>query len=204
MRTFHTVQCDKCGAITHARKKKALERSCGSCVKPKPYVEPYYTDDRTLHPWYAKYIAMVHRCYSPDHKSYHRYGGRGIQVCTRWLVDFWAFVEDLEALGTCPEGHTLDRIDNDGPYDPRNVRWASQRIQMCNRESKYVLLSDEEKAEMFKAMSCINHKRTYQVRPKGWWRENFGLYTNPYVYGPMPWKRTSLRHRQAEARSTRS
>ncbi len=145
---------------------------------------------------------MINRCYNPASKSYPRYGGRGITVCTRWLVDFWAYVEDIEALERPLEASTLDRIDNDGPYDPRNVRWASKSVQQSNRQPKYVLLSDDEKTQMWRAMDLLAGNG-YVKTKVNWWKP-LGLKVNPYVYGPMPYKRTCIHHRRAESRSTRS
>ena len=85
-----------------------------------------------LHPReYASWYGMLRRCFNPIDKDYPRYGGREILVCLRWL-NFWTFLRDM---GPRPEGHTLDRIDNDHHYLPTNCRWATQLVQDNNRSS---------------------------------------------------------------------
>lgn len=75
---------------------------------------------------------MLDRCENPDRDSYHSYGGRGITVCDRWH-DMRLFVTDIDQLlGPRPAGHSLDRIDNNGNYEPGNVRWATPPEQRYN------------------------------------------------------------------------
>ena len=98
---------------------------------------PNWRGGKSSHPLYLIYYDMVGRCNRPSHLRYADYGGRGIQVDPRWVADFWQFVADV---GERPEGKTpggraywqLDRINNDGNYEPGNVRWASPTEQACN------------------------------------------------------------------------
>jgi len=82
---------------------------------------------------YNSWRAMRKRCHYPAHHNYPSYGGRGITVCERWRFSFDNFLEDM---GFRPEGHTLDRIDNDGDYEPGNVRWATAEQQRKNKRSR--------------------------------------------------------------------
>lgn len=80
---------------------------------------------------YNSWRTMRQRCYDENVPRYHDYGGRGIQVCDAWrgsFDDFYAY------MGQRPPGHTLDRYpDNDGNYEPGNVRWATPSQQAATR-----------------------------------------------------------------------
>ena len=73
------------------------------------------------------------RCYHSNIYIYRYYGGRGITMCNRWINSFKKFIEDM---GTCPKGYTLERINNDGNYEPNNCKWASQKEQQNNKRPK--------------------------------------------------------------------
>lgn len=77
---------------------------------------------------YSSWQCMKMRCLNPRIKQWSDYGGRGIKMCKRWL-DFKNFLADM---GVRPEGKTLDRIDNDGNYEPGNCRWATKAEQIAN------------------------------------------------------------------------
>ena len=100
----------------------------------------------TKHPLWALWGAMHQRCTNPNRNHFHRYGGRGIRVCEQWQ-DFRQFVAGVnECCGPRPsEKHTLDRIDNDGNYEPGNVKWSDPFEQGANTERTTLV---EYKGEM--------------------------------------------------------
>jgi len=79
---------------------------------------------------YNAWTGMVKRCKNPKNRKYKYWGGRGVTVCKRWLNSFPSFLADM---GTRPgPGYSIDRIDNDGNYEPGNCRWATAKQQNNN------------------------------------------------------------------------
>lgn len=90
---------------------------------------------------YRIWSSMIERCQSPTCPTFEHYGGRGITVCQRWRDSFSAFYQDV---GDPPPKYTLERIDNDGHYEPGNVRWATRKEQARNRRGNHLITFNGE------------------------------------------------------------
>jgi len=119
--------------LSHLRRGNSL--SCG-CVNRSE-------NPKRDNPAYAVWACMIQRCTNPKNSNYHKYGGRGITVCSRWRDSFDAFIQDV---GDRPDGTSLDRIDNNGNYDPSNVRWATPIVQARNmRKNRLATIGEQTK-----------------------------------------------------------
>ena len=93
----------------------------------------------TEHPLFSIYLGIIARCEHPQRKEYKNYGGRGIKICPEWRNDFLRFVKDV---GERPsDAHELDRENNNGNYEPSNVRWVTHKENQQNRRG-VILNSD--------------------------------------------------------------
>lgn len=137
-RSHWRCMCD-CGSehTTTADSLKAGAKSCG-CVFRE--LDGYHGKMDT--PEYSVWQAMIQRCTNRSNPGYASYGGRGISVCDRWRHDFLAFLSDM---GERPESGfgrsnlSIDRINNDGNYEPENCRWATSFEQDRNKRSNRMI-----------------------------------------------------------------
>jgi hypothetical protein len=131
-------ECGKEKAVNISSLKDGSSASCG-CLHTEQLAarnienkKHGYWGSRT----YASWCAMKGRCYTPTDKNYPNYGARGITVYAEWLDSFDNFLRDM---GERPPNTTLDRINNNGNYEPGNCAWSTPRQQARNRRSNTLI-----------------------------------------------------------------
>lgn len=116
------------------------------------------THGMTGTPEYQAWIGMRVRCHSDKSINFHRYGGRGIKVCDRWNHSFENFFEDMGNLPFADA--TLDRIDNDGDYEPGNCKWSTYVEQNSNKTNNHVITHERVTKTVSQWADSVGLKRT--------------------------------------------
>lgn len=158
-----SCSCGKRKSVVSANLRTGNSKSCGCSQKEK------VRERSTIHgqaargaytPEYICWSAMKRRCTNKNDRAYKNYGGRGIKVCKRWLDSFEAFYSDL---GPKPSLElSIDRIDNDGNYEPGNCRWATRKEQNNNKRG---MIPMEREKEWKTCQNCGG--KVFRKRPNG-------------------------------------
>lgn len=122
-------ECGNTISVQRANLLYGKTKSCG-CMNAERSIDPIHK-----HRLYATWCGMRQRCLSAKSVHYENYGGRGIQICDEWANDFLAFEKWAYENGF-EEGLTIDRINNDGNYEPSNCRWATYSVQNSNQRKR--------------------------------------------------------------------
>lgn len=106
---------------------------------------------------------MKRRCLNPNVADFHNYGGRGIQICERWMT----FANFLADVGEIADGMTLDRMDTNGHYEPTNCRLVNQKVQQNNRRNTHRVMFEGAECTLSDVMQRLGISRSTARRRFG-------------------------------------
>lgn len=171
-RTQWVFRCD-CGVTKEIGLegiRSGLVRSCGclrtETTRKRSTVHGHkvgYKSSRTYKAW----LHARERCQNPNIERFADYGGRGISMCRQWSASFEAFLKDM---GECPPGMTIERIDNNGHYEPGNCRWATDYDQRRNRRDNVFVEVGETRMILkdYASLRGVDYKRLHaKMRRRG-------------------------------------
>lgn len=143
-------------------------KSCG-CLRRERIVESVLIHNESHSRLYGIWQSMKRRCFNKNFKHYHLYGGRGIKIHSEWIDDFGSF-RDWALSNGYEEGLTLDRIDNDGNYEPSNCRWITMHEQARNKRTNVIVTYHGEEGcftDMCKKLDISKAIARYRMKKHG-------------------------------------
>ena len=153
--------------------KRAHAPSCG-CWGQERIAASVRTHGQIDSKEYYCWAAIKQRCHNTKNEMYHYYGDRGIEVCARWRDSFEAFLEDM---GESPSGTSIDRIDNNGNYEPGNCRWTTAKVQGNNKRNNHPMTARGETHHMAEWAAIVGIRRgTIANRLRYGWSDEEAIF----------------------------
>lgn len=175
---YWNLLCDCGNGITSDRSglSRGVTKSCG-CLHKEIAGKINRKHGLYKHPLYNVWEGMNERCYNKNAASYNRYGGRGITIYYEWRSDFKAFYNWAMSTGYA-KGLQIDRINNDGNYEPSNCRWVTPSINTQNSTSAKLLhnsvssiINSEKTAKELSIIHSVSVQTIYDIKNKKTWKE---------------------------------
>lgn len=142
-KSLYRCECGTEKEINTSNVNSGKVKSCGCYLRERAVANmernaDAFTGSRKTHgmfgsPTYVSWASMIQRCENGRRENFEYYGGRGIKVCAQWRDSFENFLSDM---GERPANTSLDRIDNNGDYEPTNCRWSTHSEQCGNRRKR--------------------------------------------------------------------
>lgn len=171
----------KCGNIITVKGvhlRSGHTKSCG-CYKSETAIQVHTTHGMSKKNIYSTWNGIIQRCENPNNRGFLDYGGRGITMCERWRDSFEAFYEDVSKLPHFREnGYSLNRIDNNGNYEPNNVEWTDDITQANNKRNNRLITYNGKTQTLAQwADECGIKYHTLLIRLRRGWNTEKALTT---------------------------
>ena len=178
----------ECGAATVVRAAElrgGSTRSCGCLMRDVCSAKARTHGESKCAPEYKSWSSIKARCYRSNHVYFKHYGGRGILMCDRWRDSYEAFLEDM---GRKPSPkHSVDRIDNDGNYEPGNCKWSTMKEQSRNtRHNSLLTIKGRTMSAIEWAEEVGINYNTLQRRVRAGWPHDEAVYAPTDRRRPRP------------------
>lgn len=157
--------CGKSTIVDISSLRRESTKSCGCWLRERLLMHGHSRRGGTSHS-YGSWAGMIQRCTNPESESYKYYGGRGIKICKRWRK----FANFLADMGEPAPGLSIDRVNNNGNYEPGNCRWATAEQQANNARSVWAITSNgkTQSAARWAREFGIDKRLIYERIKRGW------------------------------------